>query len=66
MRWAQERKDPLEPFNLQKAAAAGDQLAMHKYALMLLYGHLGMKRNIKEGISWLKRAATVATVDCPQ
>lgn len=49
----------------RKAAAAGDPLAMHKYALMLLYGHLGMKRNIKEGISWLKRAAAVATVDCP-
>lgn len=49
----------------RKSAAAGDPLAMHKYALMLLYGHLGMKRNIKEGISWLKRAAAVATVDCP-
>lgn len=49
----------------RKAAAAGDPLAMHKYALMLLYGHLGMKRNIKEGISWLKRASAVATIDCP-
>lgn len=49
----------------RKSAAGGDPLAMHKYALMLLYGHLGMKRNIKEGISWLKRAAAVATIDCP-
>lgn len=49
----------------RKSAAAGDPLAMHKYALMLLYGHLGMKRNIKEGISWLKRASAVATIDCP-
>ncbi|TEB15286.1 hypothetical protein C9890_0622 [Perkinsus sp. BL_2016] len=49
----------------RKSAAAGDPLAMHKYALMLLYGHLGMKRGIKEGISWLKRASAVATIDCP-
>ena len=49
----------------RKAAAGGDPLAMHKYALMLLYGHLGMKKNLKEGISWLKRACAVATVDCP-
>lgn len=60
------KKDPSRAIQFyRKAAAAGDQLAMHKYALMLLYGHLGMKRNIKEGISWLKRAAAVATVDCP-
>ena len=60
------KKDPARAIQFyRKAAAAGDKLAMHKYALMLLYGHLGMKRNIKEGISWLKRAAAVATVDCP-
>lgn len=50
----------------RKAAASGDPLAMHKYALMLLYGHLGTKRNLKEGISWLKRAAAVASGECPQ
>ncbi len=50
----------------RKAAALGDPFAMHKYALMLLYGHLGMKRNLREGISWLKRAAAVASVECPQ
>lgn len=60
------KKDPARAIQFyRKSAAAGDPLAMHKYALMLLYGHLGMKRNIKEGISWLKRASAVATVDCP-
>lgn len=50
----------------RKSAAAGDPLAMHKYALMLLYGHLGTRRNLKEGISWLKRAASIASAACPQ
>lgn len=50
----------------RKAAALGDPLSMHKYALMLLYGHLGMKRNLREGVSWLKRAAAVATAEHPQ
>lgn len=49
-----------------KAAAAGEPNAMHKYGLMLLYGHLGMRINVKEGISWLKRAASCASVECPE
>lgn len=41
----------------RKAAVLGEPYAMHRLALALLFGELGQKRNLKEGISWLKRAA---------
>lgn len=44
----------------RKAAALGDNLAMHKVALILLYGKLGQRKNLKEGITWLKRATNTA------
>jgi TPR repeat protein len=44
----------------RKAAALSDNLAMHKVALILLYGKLGQRKNLKEGITWLKRAANAA------
>lgn len=50
----------------RKASASGEPLAMHKYALMLLYGQLGCKQSVKEGVSWLKRAAAMATALNPQ
>lgn len=50
----------------RKAAALGNNLAMHKLALTLLYGKLGQRRNLKEGISWLKRAANNADVNHPE
>lgn len=50
----------------RKAASLGDNLAMHKLALTLLYGKLGQKRNLKEGMSWLKRAANNADVLHPE
>lgn len=49
----------------RKAAALGHTLAMHKVGLILLYGKLGHPKNLKEGISWLKRAAANATQDHP-
>lgn len=50
----------------RKAAALGDPLAMHKIALILLYGKLGQKQSLKEGIVWLKRAANSADVRNPE
>ncbi len=44
----------------RKAGALGDNLAMHKLALVLLYGKLGQRKNLKEGITWLKRACNTA------
>lgn len=50
----------------RKAAALGDNLAMHKVALILLYGKLGQRKNLKEGITWLKRAANAADATHPE
>lgn len=50
----------------RKASSLGFNLAMHKLALVLLYGKLGQRRNLKEGISWLKRAANNADVNHPE
>lgn len=50
----------------RKGASLGDCLAMHKLALVLLYGKLGHKRNLKEGLCWLKRAANSADVVHPE
>lgn len=50
----------------RKAAALGDPLAMHKIALILLYGKLGQKQALKEGIVWLKRAANSADARNPE
>jgi TPR repeat protein len=41
----------------RKAAVLGEPRAMHRLALVLLFGELGQRRSLKEGISWLKRAA---------
>lgn len=50
----------------RKAAALCDHLAMHKLALVLLYGKLGQKKNLKEGITWLKRAANASDANHPE
>lgn len=50
----------------RKAASFGYELAMHKLALILLYGKLSQRRNLKEGIVWLKRAANGADAGHPQ
>jgi TPR repeat protein len=50
----------------RKAAALGDSLAMHKVALILLYGKLNSQKNLKEGITWLKRAANAADALHPE
>jgi len=50
----------------RKASSMGHNLAMHKLSLTLLYGKLGQRKNLKEGISWLKRAANGADVNHPE
>ena len=61
------KKDNTRAFQFyKKAASLSDSLAQHKLALILLYGKLGQKKNLKEGISWLKRAATSANADHPE
>ncbi len=50
----------------RKAASLGHSLGMHKISLTLLYGKLGQKTNLKEGISWLKRAANNADAHHPE
>lgn len=50
----------------KKAAALGDPLAMHKVSIILLYGKMGQRKNLKEGITWLKRAAGTANSQHPE
>lgn len=61
------KKDNLRAYQFyRKAASLGDSLAMHKLALILLYGKMEQKKNLKEGISWLKRATASASPDHPE
>jgi TPR repeat protein len=61
------KKDNQRAFQFyRKAASLGDPLAMHKIALIFLYGKLGQKKNLKEGISWLKRATAFASLEHPE
>lgn len=50
----------------RKAASLGDKMAIHKLALILLFGKLGQKRNMKEGMTWLKIAASNANSEHPE
>ncbi|KAG0174171.1 hypothetical protein DFQ28_004662 [Apophysomyces sp. BC1034] len=49
----------------RKAANLGDLNAMYKLGVILLKGGLGQPKNPREGISWLKRAASQADEDHP-
>ena len=61
------KKDNVRAFQFyRKAASLGNPLAMHKLALILLYGKLDQRKNLKEGISWLKRAAASASAAHPE
>lgn len=61
------KKDNLRAYQFyRKAASLGEPLAMHKLALILLYGKLEQKKNLKEGISWLKRATASASQEHPE
>ena len=61
------KKDNVRAFQFyRKAASLGNSLAMHKLALILLYGKLDQRKNLKEGISWLKRATASASAAHPE
>ncbi|KAI7868338.1 hypothetical protein BDF14DRAFT_1874672 [Spinellus fusiger] len=49
----------------RKAATLGEPSAMYKLGMILLIGHLGQPKNPKEGVAWLKKAATFADEDHP-
>jgi TPR repeat protein len=44
----------------RKAAAMGNQFAMHKLGLILLQGLMNQNKNEREAITWLKRASSYA------
>lgn len=49
----------------RKAAALGDNAAMFKLGMILLNGSLNQAKNSREGVTWLKRAASQADADMP-
>ncbi|GJN93090.1 hypothetical protein Rhopal_006135-T1 [Rhodotorula paludigena] len=49
----------------RKASALGDTAGMYKLGMILLHGHLGQQRNPKEGLAWLRRAASQADEENP-
>lgn len=49
----------------RKAAALGDTAAMFKLGMILLNGLLGQQENPREGVTWLKRAASQADETTP-
>lgn len=50
----------------RKAASSGHKAAMYRMGTALLYGQLGLKKDIKDSLKWLKRAAAVADRDHPE
>lgn len=49
----------------RKAAMLGDTAAMYKYGMILLGGLLSVQKNPREGVTWLKRAASQADTATP-
>jgi TPR repeat protein len=49
----------------RKAAAHGDTAAMYKLGMILLNGLLNQPKNPREGVTWLKRAASQADETTP-
>ncbi|KAI5474723.1 chitin synthase activator [Pseudohyphozyma bogoriensis] len=49
----------------RKASALGDTAGMYKLGMILLNGLLGQQKNLKEAVTWLKRAANQADEDNP-
>lgn len=60
------RKDPIKAIQWYKRAASlGDPPAMYKMGMIQLKGLLGQPRNVRDAVSWLKRAAERADHDNP-
>lgn len=50
----------------RKASSLGEPLSMHRLAIILLHGLLNQTKNPKEGMTWLKRAASMANENHPE
>ncbi|KAJ3219986.1 hypothetical protein HDU67_007719 [Dinochytrium kinnereticum] len=60
------RRDPARAVQFyRKAAALGDTAAMYKLGMILLNGLLSQQKNPREGVTWLKRAASQADETTP-
>lgn len=60
------RRDPVRAVQYyRKASALGDTASMYKLGMILTNGLLNVPPNVKEGLSWLKRAADQADEDNP-
>ncbi|KAL4065403.1 hypothetical protein J3A83DRAFT_4266819 [Scleroderma citrinum] len=59
------REPPRAAAFYRKAASLGDTPAMYKLGMILLLGTLGVERNPREAINWLKRAAEQADEENP-
>jgi len=61
------KRDPQKAIQFyRKAASLGDVAAMYKLGIIMLRGLLGLPMNVREGVTWLKRAAENADEDNPQ
>ncbi|KAJ1550929.1 hypothetical protein HK096_004181, partial [Nowakowskiella sp. JEL0078] len=49
----------------RKAAALGETTAMYKYGMILLKGQLDQTKNLREAVTWLKRAKAQADKNTP-
>ncbi|TPX35227.1 hypothetical protein SmJEL517_g02303 [Synchytrium microbalum] len=47
------------------AATAGNKAAMYRTGLALLNGELALRKDVRDGVKWLKRAATAADREFP-
>lgn len=60
------RKDAAKAVQFyKKAAAQGHPGAMFRLAIAELNGELGLKKNAKEGVKWIKLSADMATAEFP-
>ena len=50
----------------RKAASLSEPSSMFRLAMILLEGSMGVSKNEREGITWLKRAAAVADAEHPE
>jgi len=61
------KRDPQKAMQFyRKAASLGDVAAMYKLGVIMLRGLLGLPPNMREGVTWLKRAAENADEENPQ
>ncbi|KAL1925370.1 uncharacterized protein VTP21DRAFT_253 [Calcarisporiella thermophila] len=61
------RREPAKALQFyRKAATANHPGAMYRLAMAELNGELGLTKNPRDGVKWLKRAAEAATPEYPQ